>query len=36
VGITHVNGNCWFGDLEPARVMRSMTLFAREVMPAAG
>jgi alkanesulfonate monooxygenase SsuD/methylene tetrahydromethanopterin reductase-like flavin-dependent oxidoreductase (luciferase family) len=34
VGITHFNGNFWFGDLEHARVLRSMELFAREVMPA--
>jgi alkanesulfonate monooxygenase SsuD/methylene tetrahydromethanopterin reductase-like flavin-dependent oxidoreductase (luciferase family) len=34
VGITHFNCSFWFGDLEPARVMRSMDLFAREVMPA--
>jgi len=26
----------WFGDLEQARVLRSMELFAREVMPAFG
>jgi len=36
VGITHFNGNFWFGDLDHARVLRSMELFAREVMPAVG
>jgi alkanesulfonate monooxygenase SsuD/methylene tetrahydromethanopterin reductase-like flavin-dependent oxidoreductase (luciferase family) len=34
VGITHFNCSFWFGDLEHARVLRSMDLFAREVMPA--
>jgi alkanesulfonate monooxygenase SsuD/methylene tetrahydromethanopterin reductase-like flavin-dependent oxidoreductase (luciferase family) len=34
VGITHFNCRFWFGDLEQARVLRSMELFAREVMPA--
>jgi alkanesulfonate monooxygenase SsuD/methylene tetrahydromethanopterin reductase-like flavin-dependent oxidoreductase (luciferase family) len=34
VGITQFNGNFWFGDLEHGRVLRSMELFAREVMPA--
>jgi alkanesulfonate monooxygenase SsuD/methylene tetrahydromethanopterin reductase-like flavin-dependent oxidoreductase (luciferase family) len=34
VGITHFNGSFWFGDLEHGRVLRSMELFAREVMPA--
>ena len=34
VGITHFNCSFWFGDLEHARVMRSMERFAREVMPA--
>jgi alkanesulfonate monooxygenase SsuD/methylene tetrahydromethanopterin reductase-like flavin-dependent oxidoreductase (luciferase family) len=34
VGITHFNCSFWFGDLEHARVLRSMELFAREVMPA--
>jgi luciferase family oxidoreductase group 1 len=33
VGITHFNCSFWFGDLEHARVLRSMELFAREVMP---
>ncbi|PYN95950.1 MAG: hypothetical protein DMD91_23185 [Candidatus Rokuibacteriota bacterium] len=36
VGITHFNCSFWFGDLEHARVLRSMELFAREVMPAVG
>ena len=36
VGITHFNCSFWFGDLEQARVLRSMELFAREVMPAFG
>ena len=34
VGITHFNCSFWFGDLEQARVLRSMELFAKEVMPA--
>jgi alkanesulfonate monooxygenase SsuD/methylene tetrahydromethanopterin reductase-like flavin-dependent oxidoreductase (luciferase family) len=34
VGITHFNCSFWFGDLEQERVLRSMELFAREVMPA--
>ncbi len=34
VGITHFNSSFWFGDLSHARVLRSMELFAREVMPA--
>jgi luciferase family oxidoreductase group 1 len=34
VGITHFNCSFWFGDLEHARVVRSMETFAREVMPA--
>jgi luciferase family oxidoreductase group 1 len=34
VGITHFNCSFWFGDLGQARVLRSMELFAREVMPA--
>jgi alkanesulfonate monooxygenase SsuD/methylene tetrahydromethanopterin reductase-like flavin-dependent oxidoreductase (luciferase family) len=36
VGITHFNGSFWFGDLEHARVLRSMERFAKEVMPALG
>ena len=34
VGITHFNCSFWFGDLDQARVLRSMELFAGEVMPA--
>jgi alkanesulfonate monooxygenase SsuD/methylene tetrahydromethanopterin reductase-like flavin-dependent oxidoreductase (luciferase family) len=34
VGISHFNCSFWFGDLEHPRVLRSMELFAREVMPA--
>ena len=34
VGITNFNCSFWFGDVEHDRVMRSMELFAREVMPA--
>jgi luciferase family oxidoreductase group 1 len=34
VGISHFNGSFWFGDMQQARVMKSMELFAREVMPA--
>jgi luciferase family oxidoreductase group 1 len=34
VGITHFNCSFWFGDLEHPRVMQSMQLFAKEVMPA--
>ena len=32
--IDHFNANFWFGDLEQDKVMRSMRLFAEEVMPA--
>ncbi|MGZ5121402.1 MAG: LLM class flavin-dependent oxidoreductase [Burkholderiales bacterium] len=34
VGITHFNCSFWLGDLQQARVLRSMELFSREVMPA--
>lgn len=34
VGISHFNCSFWFGDLDQARVLQSMELFAREVMPA--
>ena len=34
VGISHFNCSFWFGDLSQERVLRSMELFAREVMPA--
>jgi len=32
--IDHFNANFWFGDLDGEKVMRSMRLFADEVMPA--
>ena len=32
--IDHFNANFWFGDLDQAQVLRSMTLFTEEVMPA--
>jgi alkanesulfonate monooxygenase SsuD/methylene tetrahydromethanopterin reductase-like flavin-dependent oxidoreductase (luciferase family) len=34
VGITHFNCSFWIGDMPQARVLRSMELFASEVMPA--
>ncbi len=34
VGIDHFNCSFWFGDLDQTRVLKSMELFAREVMPA--
>lgn len=34
VGITHFNCSFWFGDLSQTRVLKSMELFAKEVMPA--
>lgn len=34
MGITHFNASFWFGDLSHERVLRSMKLFAEEVMPA--
>jgi luciferase family oxidoreductase group 1 len=34
VGISHFNCSFWFGDIEHPRILRSMELFAREVMPA--
>ena len=34
MGIDHFNASFWFGDLPHERVLRSMELFAREVMPA--
>jgi luciferase family oxidoreductase group 1 len=34
VGITHFNCSFWFGDIEHPRIMRSMELFARDVLPA--
>jgi luciferase family oxidoreductase group 1 len=36
VGINHFNCSFWFGDLDQKRVLRSMELFAKEVMPAFG
>ncbi len=34
MGIDHFNANFWFGDLEEAKVLRSMEMFAKEVIPA--
>ena len=34
MGMDHFNANFWFGDLEEKQVLRSMELFANEVMPA--
>jgi alkanesulfonate monooxygenase SsuD/methylene tetrahydromethanopterin reductase-like flavin-dependent oxidoreductase (luciferase family) len=34
VGITHFNCSFWFGDLDQKSVLKSMRLFADEVMPA--
>jgi len=34
VGISHFNCSFWFGDIDQKRVLRSMELFANEVMPA--
>ena len=34
VGMNHFNCSFWFGDLSQKRVLNSMDLFAREVMPA--
>jgi alkanesulfonate monooxygenase SsuD/methylene tetrahydromethanopterin reductase-like flavin-dependent oxidoreductase (luciferase family) len=34
VGITHFNCSFWFGDIEHPRIMKSMALFAKEVLPA--
>ena len=34
VGMTHFNCSFWIGDMEQARVLRSMERFSREVMPA--
>jgi alkanesulfonate monooxygenase SsuD/methylene tetrahydromethanopterin reductase-like flavin-dependent oxidoreductase (luciferase family) len=34
VGITHFNASFWFGDMDQARVLKSMNLFAKHVMPA--
>jgi luciferase family oxidoreductase group 1 len=34
MGITHFNASFWFGDLPQEKVLNSMELFAKEVMPA--
>jgi alkanesulfonate monooxygenase SsuD/methylene tetrahydromethanopterin reductase-like flavin-dependent oxidoreductase (luciferase family) len=34
MGIDHFNCSFWFGDLDQKKVLRSMRLFAEEVMPA--
>ena len=34
MGIDHFNCSFWFGDLKQAQILRSMRLFAEEVMPA--
>jgi alkanesulfonate monooxygenase SsuD/methylene tetrahydromethanopterin reductase-like flavin-dependent oxidoreductase (luciferase family) len=34
MGIDHFNASCWFGDLAQEKVLRSMEMFAKEVMPA--
>ena len=34
MGIDHFNASFWFGDLAQSQVLRSMRLFAEEVMPA--
>jgi len=34
VGISHFNCSFWIGDLSQERVLKSMELFAKEVMPA--
>lgn len=34
MGIDHFNGSFWFGDVPHEKVLKSMQLFAREVMPA--
>jgi luciferase family oxidoreductase group 1 len=34
VALSHFNCSFWFGDMDQSRVLRSMELFAREVMPA--
>ena len=33
VGIEHLNCSFWFGDMQQDKILRSMELFAREVMP---
>jgi alkanesulfonate monooxygenase SsuD/methylene tetrahydromethanopterin reductase-like flavin-dependent oxidoreductase (luciferase family) len=34
VGISHFNCSFWFGDMDQKSVLKSMRLFADEVMPA--
>jgi alkanesulfonate monooxygenase SsuD/methylene tetrahydromethanopterin reductase-like flavin-dependent oxidoreductase (luciferase family) len=34
VGINHFNCSFWFGELDQPRVLKSMEMFSREVMPA--
>jgi alkanesulfonate monooxygenase SsuD/methylene tetrahydromethanopterin reductase-like flavin-dependent oxidoreductase (luciferase family) len=34
MGITHFNCSFWFGDLKQDKILKSMRLFAEEVMPA--
>ena len=34
MGIDHFNASFWFGDMSQARVLKSMRMFAEEVMPA--
>ena len=34
VALSHFNCSFWFGDVDQSRVLRSMELFAQEVMPA--
>jgi len=34
MGIDHFNASCWFGDLPQDKILRSMELLAKEVMPA--
>ena len=34
MGINHFNASLWFGDMAQDRVLKSMRLFAEEVMPA--
>jgi alkanesulfonate monooxygenase SsuD/methylene tetrahydromethanopterin reductase-like flavin-dependent oxidoreductase (luciferase family) len=34
MGIDHFNGSFWFGDLKQDQILKSMRLFAEEVMPA--
>jgi len=34
VGISHFNCSFWFGEMDQSRVLKSMQLFASEVMPA--